>query len=321
MPLSLTQNPLFEALADIQNILIAGAGGGFDVYSGVPLYLALRAQGKNVHLANLSFSFLHPRIADEIFSNCFKVLPDSGQLSVADYFPEKYLAQWLKMKFSEDIPVYAFSQVGVVQLKNAYQYLVNSLDIQAIILADGGTDSLMFGTEPGLGTPSEDSASIAAVYQLVVPKKYLVCLGFGIDHFHGVSHYHFLENVAELAQMQAYLGCFALTNQMSEGQDFINLVNYSNQKMPTSPSIVCNSVASAIQGHFGDYHATRRTGRSELFINPLMNMYWAFELNAVAEKNQFLPAIMNTRSFDDIRFIIEAYRYEISPKKRKNIPL
>jgi hypothetical protein len=318
---SLAQNPLFEALSNTQNILIAGCGGGFDVYSGVPLYLALKAQGKNVHLANLSFSFLHPRIAEELFDNCYKILPNSGELATMDYFPEKFLAQWLQNKFSLEIPIYAFPQVGVVQLKNAYQYLVELLDIQAIILADGGTDSLMFGDEPGLGTPSEDCASIAAVHQLNIPQKFLTCLGFGIDHFHGVSHYNFLENVAELSKIHAYLGCFALTNQMTEGQALVELVNYANQKMPHSPSIVCNSVVSAIEGHFGDYHATRRTGNNELFINPLMNMYWVFELAAIAQKNQFLAAIMNTKSFDDIRFIIEAYRFEVSPKKRKNIPL
>lgn len=32
--------------------------------------------------------------------------------------------------------------------------------------SDGGTDSLMFGNESGLGTPSEDMSSIAAVYDL-----------------------------------------------------------------------------------------------------------------------------------------------------------
>jgi len=37
-------------------IFIAGAGGGFDVFSGLPLYFGLRAAGKKVTLANLSFS-------------------------------------------------------------------------------------------------------------------------------------------------------------------------------------------------------------------------------------------------------------------------
>jgi hypothetical protein len=39
-----------------QRILVAGAGGGFDVYAGLPIYERLRALGKDVFLANLSFS-------------------------------------------------------------------------------------------------------------------------------------------------------------------------------------------------------------------------------------------------------------------------
>lgn len=38
----LLTNPLFDSLKDAQSILLAGAGGGFDIYSGLPLYFALR---------------------------------------------------------------------------------------------------------------------------------------------------------------------------------------------------------------------------------------------------------------------------------------
>ena len=50
--------PLFTELEGAQNILIVGAGGGFDVFCGLPLYFWLRNAGKTVHLANLSFSEL-----------------------------------------------------------------------------------------------------------------------------------------------------------------------------------------------------------------------------------------------------------------------
>jgi len=47
--------PLHHELANTRTVLIAGAGGGFDVFSGLPLYFALTAAGKTVHLANLTF--------------------------------------------------------------------------------------------------------------------------------------------------------------------------------------------------------------------------------------------------------------------------
>ena len=46
--------PFFNELNKAQNILIAGAGGGFDVFCGLPLYFWLKKAGKSVHLANLS---------------------------------------------------------------------------------------------------------------------------------------------------------------------------------------------------------------------------------------------------------------------------
>ena len=48
--------PILHLLEKSQSILIAGAGGGFDVFAGLPLYFALRDLGKNVHLANYSFT-------------------------------------------------------------------------------------------------------------------------------------------------------------------------------------------------------------------------------------------------------------------------
>ena len=55
---SLHTPPRFAALAAARSILIAGAGGGFDVYAGLPLAFALWRSGVQVHVANLSFSEL-----------------------------------------------------------------------------------------------------------------------------------------------------------------------------------------------------------------------------------------------------------------------
>ena len=52
------QLPFFTELEKAKTILLAGAGGGFDIFSGLPLYFGLRSAGKTVYLANLSFSHL-----------------------------------------------------------------------------------------------------------------------------------------------------------------------------------------------------------------------------------------------------------------------
>jgi len=319
MSFTLNQIPLFESIKNSQNILLAGAGGGFDIFSGVPLYLALQKQGKKVHLANLSFSSLQDELATKICRACWEVDASETPFKV-DYFPEKQLCQWYKQTFEEDIVVYAFNKTGAIHLKNAYTHLIEMHDIDTVILVDGGTDSLMLGLEPSLGSPMEDSASIAAVNAQPNVDKYLVCLGFGIDHFHGISHYHFLENVATLSKQGGYLGTFSLTPQMEEAQQFLNLIQYSNAGTER-PSIVANSIGSALEGHFGNYHATHRTQDSQLFINPLMYQYWAFKLDVLAANIQFLDKVAETKSFLGIMMAIHEFIDSIERKPKKGIPL
>ncbi|WP_432078916.1 hypothetical protein [Streptomyces sp. YPW6] len=53
---TLHAHPLFDRLASSRRILVAGAGGGVDVNAGLPFALSLMHQGKEVQLANLTFS-------------------------------------------------------------------------------------------------------------------------------------------------------------------------------------------------------------------------------------------------------------------------
>jgi hypothetical protein len=52
--------------------------------------------------------------------------------------------------------------VGVRPLRAAYAKLAEHLDLDAVVLVDGGTDILMRGDEAGLGTPADDMTSLAA---------------------------------------------------------------------------------------------------------------------------------------------------------------
>lgn len=196
---SLNTIPIFEKLNDSNRILIAGAGGGFDIYAGIPFILNLLEQGKEVVIGNFAFTALSQTTASEEFPFCYRIKSTDRDLSQRGYFPEKHLKQWMESR-DIDVPVYAFEGVGVKPLREAYQYLIAQHEIDTVLLVDGGTDSLMFGDEEGLGTPVEDGCSMAAVFQTEIEKQYLVCLGFGVDHYHGVSHYRFLENLTELSR-------------------------------------------------------------------------------------------------------------------------
>lgn len=307
--MTLATVPLFDALAPHRRILVAGCGGGFDVFCGLPLALSLRAAGKEVVLANLTFADPIVDGATELCDGLVRI--DAAVEPDVDYFPEYHLACWLAANGQSSV-IHCLERTGVVRLRKAYDVLLRHERIDAVVLVDGGTDSLMSGDEAGLGTPCEDVTSMLALRDRPLP-RYLVCVGFGIDAYHGVCHAHFLENVAALARAGAFLGTFSVLPQQPEGRAYLDAVRFATQRDPEHASIVNTSVASAIEGRFGNEHASARTARSELFINPLMPIHWCFELEPVIERLLYRDAIMGTTTFGEVVVLVEAW-----VKSRKN---
>ncbi|MBE2225675.1 MAG: DUF1152 domain-containing protein [Anaerolineae bacterium] len=311
--------PFFTQLNEGQRILLAGAGGGFDIFCGLPLYFSLKEAGKEVFLANLSFSFLPPIGEERLDPNLLRVTTDTPLFG--EYFPEKFLADWFLANENETVPLYCFERTGVRPLQQAYETLITHLDIDTVVLVDGGTDSLMRGDEDGLGTPAEDIASITAVHKLTIPRKMLVCLGFSVDRFHGVSNELSLAAIAELTRQAGFLGNFSLLEQMSSVQKYKAATEYVFQQMPNDISIVSSSILSALAGNYGDHHATRRTLGSKLWINPLMTNYWCFNLCHIAERILYLDLIKDTEDFMELRGLIKAFWREQAPfQRRHSIP-
>jgi hypothetical protein len=310
---AMLQLPFLAELEKAERVIVAGAGGGFDIFCGLPLYFALRDAGKTVHLANLSFSPLPEGDPHWLTPALLKVTADTQGDS--RYFPEGLLSRWFRREEKREVPIYSFPRTGVQPLLTAYQHLVKELQPDTIVLVDGGTDSLMRGDEAGLGTPEEDSASIVAANELSVPRKLLACLGFGVDHYHGVCHAQFLENVGDLTRFGGYLGMFSLHNEMPEVQKYRAASNAVFREMPNHPSIVSSSILSALEGRHGDHHSTTRTEGSTLWINPLMPVYWTFQLEAVAKRLLYRDAIMQTQHYMDVHYAITMFRDELKKTK------
>jgi hypothetical protein len=179
----------------------------------------------------------------------------------------------------------------------------------------------MRGDEAGLGTPQEDMTSLAAVAALDVPIRVVSCLGFGIDAFHGVCHAHFLENVAALDAAGGYLGAHSLQLDSEEGRLFRDAVEFVHARMPNRQSIVNGSILSALEGRYGDHHRTERTRSSKLFINPLMTLYWHFDLQAVAGRSLYLRLLEGTQTAFEVQAIIEGFRHGVPVRPRTAIPV
>ncbi|AUI64547.1 DUF1152 domain-containing protein [Amycolatopsis sp. BJA-103] len=303
---SLTEPPLFARLKSASNVLLAGAGGGFDVYAALPLAFALRAQGKRVHLANLSFSELARLDLDDwVAPDVAAVGADS--VGSDDYFPERTLARWLR---DQGLPstVHAFPRTGVRRLRAAYRALVRHLGVDAIVLVDGGTDILMRGDESGLGTPEEDMTSLAAVSAIEDVDRLVACLGFGIDSYHGVCHSHVLENLAALDRAGGYLGALSIPSASPEAQAYRDAVAHAQAATPIRPSIVNGQIAAALRGEFGNVAFTSRTAGSELFVNPLMGMYFTVDLRMLAASVGYLDRLRDTETMLDVARAITDHR-------------
>lgn len=87
------QIPFFKKLEKSKRVLLAGCGGGFDIVSGLPIHSWLKSAGKEVVLANLSFSRVDVACEERIGPCGYIVNQNCNYMG---YFPEHHLVDWLK---------------------------------------------------------------------------------------------------------------------------------------------------------------------------------------------------------------------------------
>jgi len=323
--------PIFPQLANCKNLLIAGMGGGFDIFCGLPIYFELQRRQltgnyphQQIHLANLSFSEIaftkssRLQNADAIADDLIGVNANIKDLKC--YFPELYLTHWFRQQRQQEVTIWCMPVSGVQPLLASYRKLVTKLDIDGILLIDGGVDSLMRGDETGTGTLMEDAISLAAINQLTeVPVRLMGCIGLGAER--DISYAHVLENIAALAEMEGFLGSCSLIKQMPAYQAYEEAVLYTQSQRYQDPSVINSSIVSAVQGHYGNYHLTDKTKGSQLWISPLMSMYWFFDLSTVVKRHLFLRYILWTNTFWDAMVVWHGILQSQTKRPHERIPL
>lgn len=311
--------PILNQLSTCKNLLIAGMGGGFDVFCGLPIYFELKNHGIHAHLANFSFSDIE---SVDFGIRLSKTLV--GITSKADrifpYFPELHLVNWFKEKRNEEITIWCFHKTGAAPLTENYRILAQHLSLDGFLLIDGGVDSLVRGDEAELGTAVEDLTSLYAVNQLSdISTRLLACIGFGAEQ--NLTHAHIFENIASLTKEGGFLGSCSLIPQMESYQAYDEAVAYVQSKEWQDPSVINSSIVSAVRGNYGDYHLTEKTRRGLLWISPLMTIYWFFDFDCVVKQNMLLPEIEGTMLFRDALYKVIAKAERISRRPGSKIPL
>lgn len=317
--------PILEHLADCQKILIAGAGGGFDVFIGLPLFYTLREMGKTVYLANYSFCDI---TISTLLSKDPIVLRENFLIGVKNvgerdfpFFAEGYLGEWFNQVRGEDVTIWMFAKTGAIELEKNYRTLIDHLGgIDALILTDGGVDSLMRGDEDRPGTLLEDTITLAAVEFLDIPVKILVCSGFGTEVEEGLCHHHALENIAGLAKAGAFWGSCALTPQMEAFQFYESACRYVWEKPNHHKSHISTRIIPAVHGEFGNFHMYPQPSQPQILVSPLMSLYWFFDAKTVIERSLIVDALRPANSVSEAFVTYNLLTRQMNMRRQRSLP-
>lgn len=289
---------------DSKRILFAGIGGGFDIFTALPLWVRLRRKRSNFVLSNYN------GLAKEF-------------TSTPETYPEKELSQILKSN-EFNVPVYVIPKLGVKLQAKYYQQIVEDNEIDTVIAVDGGVDSLMQGDEANGGTMLEDFISLTALGQLKNVKKYLVCAGFGAEVEEGLCHYQVLESMSLICRQGGFLGSCSLL-QDEEFDIYKQICEWVWKK--GRKSHIQTRIISSAMGAFGEkslydnIEANVASPSQNKCCNSLLSsIYWFFDLETVLKNNKLKHLLESTNIFTDALMLYRQFLSENILRAFKSLP-
>lgn len=285
--------PIYQDLKNCRNIMFIGLGGGFDIFSAMPLSDAIKCQKSIFVNSSGSNSFHYKESTD---------------------YPEGSLQEHCDT-------IYSVGRHGVKLVSRAYAAIVDKHEIDTIIAVDGGVDSLMRGDEQNSGTVLEDFIALAAISNLDVPVKILSCVGFGCETEEDLNHYCVLENIAHLTKDGYFLGSCSMTSDIPVFAKYQEVCKETMAK--GRKSHIQTKIIGAVNGEFGDYHMYKDidarvygSSNTNYFVNPLMALYWFFDLNGVIQQNLIIDALRPSNIFADA---MSLYRKVVKVSRQKKV--
>jgi hypothetical protein len=322
-------------LADpsIRTVMLCGCGGGFDFVHSLTLYPELRRLGKTVIIG--SYSFGDPREISggiDVFSEggTLARLVTAASIPHGYYGPEVHVCSFLDERHPSSAPHFAYAYYArafsVPLLTRFYRQLVETHSVDAIVLVDGGSDSIMSGDEEGLGDPIEDAVSVTTVASLSGLKaKVLITIGLGTDRFNHVSDAASLRAIAELTRMGGFFGSIGLEPEAAGSRFYLDCLEHIYHRQGFR-SVLAGTIASAVNGWFGRDEVPPvlrgRVGPGQLFLWPLMAMLWAFDVETVARRSLIATWIRECRSVADCHAALYRGRSQLGGRLRgvENLP-
>ena len=318
-----------QQLADplIKTVLLCGCGGGFDFVHSLTLYPELRRLGKTVVIGSYSFGDPH-RIngATIVFDEGGVVAKrvTAGSAPDGHYGPEVHVCSFLDQRYPSSAPhfVYAYyaRDFTVPLLTRLYRQFIKTHSVDAIVLVDGGSDSLMAGDEEGLGDPIEDAVSVTTVASLKGLKtRVLISIGLGTDRFNRVSDAASLRAISELTRMGGFLGAVSL-EPAGEGACFYRACLEYIYQQQGFRSVLAGAIASAVEGYYGMDEVPplvpARVGPGQLFMWPLMALLWGFDVETVALRSLIAKWIRACQTVSDCYQALSTGRDQLGARLR-----
>ena len=317
---------------DIKTVFVTGCGGGFDFIHSMTLHSELLRMGKKVVFGSFSFGdpsdikggkeFWRGTRGESTSSSspAFEVtavLCDATCKGSDHYEPEVGLCSFLDTEFPVNAPhsCYAYSarSFTVPLLKSLYGKIFTEHEVDAIVMFDGGSDSLMVGSEAGLGDPIEDAVSIAAAATIDFPRlkeRIVIAVGLGCDRFNQVSDAATLRAIGELTAVRGFLGCASLHAGTQPHTIYKKCIEHL-QGRANFRSVIANSIVASGEGGSGfnvPEELRRRIPHGTLYLWPLMCMHWAFSITAVYNRSLLAPLLLESPSIDEMYTVLRQLR-------------
>jgi len=310
------QSKIKTILDESKNILLCGCGGGYDIYTGMPI---LYEYQEKTTLANITFSSISlvQKILDkkEVFVNGYEEIDyKTCKEELKNYYPKNYVPEYWLSKYLNK-KVYTILPSGVQTLCTIFSQIINDNQIDTIVLVDGGIDSMMFGDEQDIGTYSEDISTMLAVSLLPV-KKVLVTTAWGVEGH--LSHNRFFENVATLIRQDGFLGSQSLEKDSANGVFYTSVLEACFPPNSTINICIHASITGqrwnkphkwALQRH-SDYQVNSTFSLQDWVGCPLGGIYWFFDLDKVVPNIVYKDNLMNTIHLSEVDRIVHHYRYD-----------
>lgn len=298
---------------------------------GLALVPALRRLGKEVIIG--SYSFGDPRRiggAEVVFEEGAALAKrvDASCAPDPHYAPEVHICSFLDRRYPESAPHFVYAYYAraftVPRLTRLYRQLIEAHQVDAVVLIDGGSDSLMAGDEEGLGDPIEDAVSVATVAGLEgLRARLLLSVGLGADRFNHVSDAASLRAVAELTARGGFLGVAAL-EPTSPGLAFYAEALEHIYQRQVFRSVLAGAIVSAARGWFGQDTVppllASRVRPGEAFGWPLMAMLWGFDVDVVARRSHIVSWIRDCETLLECAVALAEGRRALTLREVEELP-